>query len=45
VAKRSCLVIAAIAGISENGSRIGLSSRNPRSPSAVYEYLVSDAVG
>ena len=35
VEKRSLVVTAAIAGISVNGSRIGLPSRNSRLPSAL----------
>ena len=31
--------------MSVNGSMIGLSSRNARSPSAVYGYNVSDSAG
>ena len=43
VVKRSRLVCAARNGMSVNGSMIGLSSRNARSPSAVYGYSVSES--
>ncbi len=45
VVKRMRDVRAARNGISANGSMIGLSSRNARSPSAVYGYDVSESRG
>ncbi len=45
VVNRSRSVTAPMAGISENGSMNGLSSRNSRLPSGVYGYVESDSCG
>ncbi len=45
VTNRSRLVTAPSAGISENGSRNGLSSRNSRVPSGLNGYTLSDSAG
>ena len=45
VTKRSVLVTAPRAGMSEKGSMKGLSSRNSREPSGLNGYVVSDSSG
>ena len=45
VTKRSLVVIAPSAGISENGSRKGLSSRNSRLPSGLNGYVLTESSG
>jgi hypothetical protein len=45
VVNRIRLVTAPRAGMSENGSRNGLSSRNSRLPSGLYGYTLSECSG
>ena len=45
VTKRRRSVTAPMAGMSENGSRKGLSSRNSRVPSGLKGYVVSETSG